>query len=284
MSGKPLYRWSLASSDGASAVCSNGSITLVDRGLEPLERQARLFVLSGLNVRQHVSPALLGYIRRERRRGVAVGGLCSGAYVLAKAGLLNDVETAIHWEFHDSFMEEFPEVGLCRKVFVADERIVTASGGTATADLMLHLIGSAHGADLARAVADQMVYHSYRDSSVEQRVFLPGHGKVMSRHLSRAIQMMADSIDTPLSTAEIAEEIGISTRQLERLFARHLNCTPKKYFVDMRLQRAQNLLNQTDRTITEVTYACGFSSPSYFARVFKSQFGITPMTQRARIA
>jgi transcriptional regulator GlxA family with amidase domain len=102
-------------------------------------------------------------------------------------------------------------------------------------------------------------------------------------HLARAIQLMADTIEAPLSPAEIAQEVGISTRQLERIFGRHLNCSPKKYSVDMRLQKARHLLLQTEKPVTEIALACGFSSSTHFARVFRAQFGITPAMQRDRI-
>lgn len=283
ISGDELYKWSFASENGKTATCSNGSVTLVHSGFRQIPRSDLLFVLSGLHVQKYVTPALMATIRAERSRGTALGALCSGAYILAKTGILKNVRTAIHWEFHDSFMEEFPDVALVRNVFVADERIVTASGGTATADLMLHLIEQKHGLDLSVAVADQMVYNSVREASAEQRVSLQARHGMRNPHLVRAIQLMSDSIEEPLSPARIANEIGISTRQLERLFGRYLNCSPKKYSVDMRLQKARNLLVQTDQSVMDVAFACGFGSSSHFSRVFRGQFGITPMSQRTRL-
>ncbi len=228
VSGEKLYDWTLASEDGASATGSNGVQNIVQRGWEPVRKSDRLFVVAGVNVRKHVTPALLSGIRRERSLGTKIGGICSGAYVLAKAGMLEDVRTAVHWEYHDSFMEEFPTVSLVRSVFVADDRIVTASGGTAAADLMLHLIAETHGMDLSVAVADQMVYNAVRESTAEQRVSLQSRHGMRNAHLASAIQLMSESIEEPLTPAAIAREIGISVRQLERIFGRYLNCSPKK--------------------------------------------------------
>ncbi|UWQ85793.1 GlxA family transcriptional regulator [Leisingera caerulea] len=283
VSGQDLYDWSFGSENGETATCSNGSVTLVHYGFDAIPKCYRLFALSGIHMRKHVTKPLLAALRREKARGVAVGALCSGAWVLAKAGFLDGMQAAIHWEYHDSFMEAFPEVNLVRSVFVADEKHVTASGGTATADLMLHLIERTHGYDLAVAVADQMVYNAVRNATAEQRVSLQSRNGMRNAHLARAIQMMHDHISDPISPARIAEEIGISTRQLERLFGKYLNTSPKKYSMEMRLERARNLLIQTEASVTEVALSCGFDSPGHFSRVYKAAFNVTPMLQRGRI-
>lgn len=284
VSGKPLYRWTLLSEDGKTATCSNGSVTLVDGGMEAGRKTDRLFLISGLNVQAHSTPKLLNWLRRERAAGAPLGGICSAAYVLAKAGFLNDVETALHWAWHDLFTEEFPEVRLVRNVFVARGRIITASGGTAAADLMLHLIGSAHGEDLATEVADQMVYNAVREGTAAQRVSIQSRHGMRNEHLKRAIAMMEEAIESPMSPSLIAEELGISTRQLERLFGRYLNSTPKHYFMEMRLHRAQNLLVQSEQSVTEIAMACGFQTTSHFSKVYRAHFGRSPLSQRAKIA
>jgi transcriptional regulator GlxA family with amidase domain len=284
VSGEELYRWSFRSEGGETAVCSNGSVTLVHGGFTDLPKCDQLFVLSGIHMRDHVTRPLLAALRREKAKGTSVGALCSGAWVLAEAGFLQDMKAAIHWEYHDSFMEAFPDVSLVRSVFVADEKHMTASGGTATADLMLHLIERDHGYDLSVAVADQMVYNAVRDATAEQRVSLQSRNGMRNRHLARAIQIMQDHLGEPVSPKVISDEIGISTRQLERLFGKYLNTSPRKYFMEMRLERARNLLVQTESSVTEVALACGFESPGHFSRVYRSAFGVTPMLQRGRIS
>ncbi len=283
VSGKPLYRWSLISADGKTATCSNGSVTLVHGGMEPVKHADRLFVISGINVQDHVTPELLTFLRRERAAGTPLGAICSAAYVLARAGFLEGMETAVHWAYHDLFVEEFPGVHLVRNVFCARPKIITASGGTAAADLMLHLIGQEHGTDLATSVADQMVYNAVREGSAAQRVSLQSRHGMRNAHLMRAIRMMEENIEEPLPPSAIAERLGISTRQLERLFGRYLNSTPKHYFLEMRLHRARNLLVQTDQSITEIAMACGFRSTSHFSKVFRGVFGTSPVAQRSTL-
>ncbi len=281
--GAALYSWSFASEDGVSATASNGCATGVHHGFNSLEPADYLFVLSGLDVQHSATPGLLAAIRHGRAHGARVGALCSAAYILAEAGLLDGQRAAIHWDYHDVFMEKFPEVNLSRSVFVSDDPIITASGGAATADLMLHLIEARHGAELATDVADQMVYNAVRDGSADQRVSLQSRRGVRNQHLAQAIRLMSHSMEAPLTPSEIADAIGISVRQLERLFGRHLNCSPKKYFTDMRLQKARRLLLQSEQSVTEIALACGFNSPAQFSKNYRTQFGTAPSRQKNKI-
>lgn len=283
VSGRDLYRWSLASVDGISARCSNGSVTLVDRGLQPMGHADRLFVLSGIHVQQSTTPAVLNYLRREKSTGTAMGAICSAAYVLARAGFLDGVKTAIHWEYHDLFAEEFPEVDLVRSIFVANQKYITASGGTAAADLMLHLIARQHGNDLSTAVADQMCYNAVREGTAAQRVSIQSRHGMRNDHLARAIAIVEARMEDPLAPCELADLLGISTRQLERLFGRYLNTSPKRYITEMRLHRARNLIVQSEQSITEIAMACGFNSTSHFSKVFRSHYGISPLAQRTTL-
>lgn len=284
ISGKPLYEWSLVTETGGPATCSNGIVTLVDHALDRLPQPDRLLLLSGVGVRDRATRSLMNGVRRQARKGVQIGGLCSAAWILARAGMLDGMRAAIHWDFHDAFVEEFPDVILQRSVFVADERIVTASGGTATADLMLHLIEAQHGEALATEVADQMVYSVVRKATAEQRLSFQARHGIRNGHLTHAIRRMGETVESPLTPAEIAAEIGISVRQLERLFERYLTSSPKKYQLDVRLQKARHLLLQTEMPVTEIAFACGFKSSGHFSRTYKNHFGVAPGSQRGRIS
>ena len=283
ISGAELYRFSLASEDGSPATCLNGLKMEVQASPDTLPRCDSLFVLASEAMAAHADRKLLGALRRARAQGIPVGGLCSGAWILAEAGLLTGRRAALHWDYHDSFTELFPEVDLVQTVFVDDPKHPTAAGGTATADYMLHVIERDHGPDLATAIADQMVYSGVRSDTVEQRVSLQARLGMRNPHLARAIQIMRETIEDPVPPSCIAERIGISPRQLERLFARFMNATPKKFYVDMRLERARKLLLQTEASVIEVGLACGFDSPSHFSRLYKDRFGLTPTHQRNKL-
>lgn len=283
VSGKELYKWSILSENGETATCSNGIVTAVDGGISDIQKCDYLFVLSGINMRAHATRPLLAALRRERALGTPIGALCSGAWLLAEAGFLNGSEAAIHWEYHDSFTEAFPEVNLVRSVFTVEGKYITASGGTATADLMLHLIEDQHGHDLAVSVSDQMVYNAVRNATAEQRVSVQSRNGMRNAHLAKAIQIMEQNVEAPISPSDIASQLGISTRQLERLFGKFLNASPKKYFMEMRLDRARKLLLQSEASITEVAFACGFENPGHFSRVYRANFGITPHMQKNKL-
>lgn len=280
---RDLYSWQLASPDGRPARCSNGAVTLVDRGLAPLGRDDRLMIVSGINVQNHATAELRRYLRAERARGAQIGAICSGAYILAEAGFLDGRRAAVHWEFHDVFAERFPSVNLTKSVFVADEKFVTASGGAAVADLMLHMIARDHGRDLAAAVADQMVYNAVREGSATQKVSVRSRYGLRNSRLGEAIRLIEEHVETPLSSAEIADRLGISTRQLERMFERYMNTSPKRYIMELRLHRARNLIVQSDQALTEIAMACGFVSTSHFSKVYRDHFGNTPGSQRSTL-
>ena len=237
IAGREVYSWRLLAEDGTSATCSNGAVTLVDGDLGSLGRDEEAFVVSGLRVPDHVTPGLLHPLRRAKAHGTRIGAICSGAYVLARAGFLNGRKATIHWAWHGLMREKFPDVDLQSSVFVSDPLHPTASGGTAAADMMLHRIAQDHGRDVAMEVSNQMLYSAIRDSGASQRISLQARHGFRSTHLVRAIALIEDSVETPLSPPEIAEELGISVRQLERLFGKYLNTSPKRYITETRLQR-----------------------------------------------
>ncbi|WP_422050850.1 GlxA family transcriptional regulator [Shimia sp.] len=280
ISGKDLYNWTLLSENGKTVTCSGGIVMQVDGGFDHAPKCDQVFVLSGSNMQKHTSTNLIKALREQRAKGHPIGALCSGAWILAEAGFLDGMQAAIHWDFHDAFMEKFPEVNLVRNVFVADEKYITASGGTATADLMLHKVETDHGSGLAMDVADQMVYSGARNASAEQRVSLQARNGMRNRHLAKALQIMQDTLENPISPADIAKDLGISSRQLERLFGRYLNSSPKRYHLEMRLERARHLLMQTEASVIDVALACGFESPGHFSRVYRIAYGVSPSMQR----
>jgi len=279
MSGKELYRWALVSENGHHQTCSIGTTLLVDQGFEPLQRGDHLFVVAGANVRQHVSTPLIDYLRRQSRHGVRLGAVCSASYVLAQAGLLSGKSCAIHWAYHDILAEEFPDIRLRRSVYVSDESIVSASGGPAATDLMLHLIAEAHGPDLAGVIADQMVYNAVRSGVSEQRLSFAARFGMRNHKIIRAFRIMESHVEDRLNTTEIARELGITVRQLQRLFNRFVGKSPARVYAEIRLDRARNLLLQTDMSVTEVSVACGFGSTSNFSRSYRDYFGHSPNSE-----
>jgi AraC family transcriptional regulator, glycine betaine-responsive activator len=280
VAGEQLYAWVLAGEGGGEAVSSNGAAFKLDMGLEEIGRDDTLLVCGGLDIQRSATKGVVAWLRREARRGVTVGGLCTGAYAVAKAGLLDGKKATIHWENQDGFLEEFEEVNLTKSVFVIDGNRITSAGGTASLDLMLKIIAGDHGEELANTVADQLIYSAIRTDQDTQRLSIPTRIGVRHPKLSQVIQMMESNIEDPISPADLAEEVGMSTRQLERLFRRYLNRSPKRYYMELRLGKARNLLMQTDMSVINVALACGFASPSHFSKCYRSHYNTTPYRER----
>ncbi|MGV6889686.1 GlxA family transcriptional regulator [Rhodophyticola sp. SM2404] len=280
MSGHELYSWALAGEGGEIAHCSAGIGFKLDMDLDELQRDDTIMLCGGINVQAATSKRVLNWLRREARRGATIGGLCTAGYSLAKAGLLDGKRATIHWENQDSFSEEFEDVTLTKSVFVIDGNRITTAGGTASIDLMLKIIANDHGEDLANMVADQLIYTSIRTDQDTQRLSIPTRIGVRHPKLGQVIRMMEQNIEEPISPASLAKDVGMSTRQLERLFRRYLNRSPKRYYMELRLAKARNLLMQTDMSVINVALACGFASPSHFSKCYRAHYDTTPYRER----
>jgi transcriptional regulator GlxA family with amidase domain len=280
MARRPLYSWRLVSETGAPATASNGVVVQVDGGLEEIQREASIVVCTGFGLERASSKPVLTWLRKQARRGVGVGAVCTGSYVLAKAGLLDGKRCTIHWENHASFGEEFPEVELSNLLYCVDDGIFTCAGGTSAADMMLHLIAEQHGPDLGSLVADTLVHTPVRTDADEQRLSVPARIGVRHPKLVSIIQKMERSTEEPISPSDLAKTVNMTTRQLERLFRRYLNRSPKRYYMELRLEKARNLLLQTDMSVINVALACGFTSPSHFSKCYRAHFNRTPYRER----
>ncbi|WP_230382976.1 GlxA family transcriptional regulator [Paracoccus shanxieyensis] len=280
IAGREIYAWRLIGENGETAVCSNGTRLVLDGGLGETQRGDTVLVCGGVDVARAATRPVLAWLRREARRGPRMGALCTGAWVLAEAGLLDGRRATIHWENQDGFAEEFPDVELIRTVFVEDGSRLTAAGGTAAIDLMLRQIARDHGADLANRVADQMIHTSIRSEDDFQRLSIPT--RIGARHprLAQVVARMEANIEDPISPARLALDADMSPRQLERLFARYLGRSPKRYYMELRLERARNLLLQTEMNVMEVALACGFASAAHFSKCYRATYGRTPYRQK----
>ena len=278
--GQDVYEWSIASLDGRPVLASSGLDLAPTVPLEKLGKVEILFVCGGINVREAVSPPLLAALRRLAERRVGLGALCTGGYALARAGLLDHYRATIHWENLPALREEFPRVQLNDQVFSIDRDRCTASGGTAPLDLMLNLIQLKHGLRVSQLVSEQFVLERVR--SAEDRQYVPLRAQVGSSHRSmiQVAELMEENIEKPLSLEHIARTTGLSRRQIERLFRRHLDCVPKRYYLEMRLRRARELLLQTAMPIVDVTTSCGFKSPPHFSRCYRAKYGHPPSAER----
>ncbi len=280
MLGRDAYSWRLAGESGTTTLCSNGVAFGLDMGLDDLDRDDVVMVCGGMHAQRAATKPLIAWLRKTARRGAMMGGLCTGSYALAAAGLLDGKRATIHWENHDGFAEDFDDVKLTKSVFVMDGNRVSTAGGTASMDLMLTLLSDHHGEELASLVADQLIYSSIRTDQDTQRLSIPTRIGVRHPKLSQVIEIMERHTEEPVSPAHLAREVGMSTRQLERLFRRYLSRSPKRYYMELRLQKARNLLMQTEMSVINVALACGFASPSHFSKCYRAFYDTTPYRER----
>ncbi len=275
-----LYRWSVHSVSGDMITASNGISIKVDGDLDAISERADVVVCGGVNVHHHIDRKLINWLRKAARRGLSLGAVCTGAHVLAEAGLLDGYACTIHWENLPGFSEAFPEINVTGSLFEIDRDRFTSAGGTAALDMMLAMVANQNGAELASTVAELSLHSPIRHHSEHQRMSLPA--RIGSRHpkLVGIIEEMEGNLEEPLSPSVLAKQAGLSTRQLERLFRRYLDRSPKRYYLELRLKKARSLLLQTDMSVINVALACGFSSPSHFSKCYRAFYGRTPYRER----
>jgi transcriptional regulator GlxA family with amidase domain len=278
--GMKSYSWHITTLDGQAVRASNEVIVHPDLPLADLRETDMLLICAGMNTERYVDQNLISALRKFRAKGVALGGLCTGAVVLAMAGLLNGYRCTAHWENLAGFRENFPDLDITSAMYEVDRDRVTCSGGIAPLDLMIHLIALDAGRDLATNVADQMVHHWVREPHEQQRMSLLERTGVRHPKLLEVLALMEDNLEEPLSQDKIAAAVRISARQLERLFQSHLHKTPSRYYLDLRLARAQHLLLHSALPIVQIAIASGFGSSAHLAKSYRAAFGHTPSAER----
>lgn len=277
---KSIYEWTLATLDGTPAIASCGLSLGPTVSVDRIGPANIVFVCGGINVEQAVTMELLGVLKSLDQRHVPLGALCTGGYALAKAGLLDKYKAVIHWENMTALKEKFPRVIFSDQVFSIDRDRYTCSGGIAPLDMMLQIIKEHLGRDIAPIISDQFILDRIRNDQDRQHVPLQSRVGLFHENLIEAAALMEANIEEPLSLDEIANLVGVSRRQIERLFKRYVGEVPTKYYLDMRLRRARILLLQTPMSVMEVAVACGFQSPPHFSKCYRNLFGHTPSAER----
>jgi len=286
--GREAYTWRLVSPDGTSAEASCGISLKSDSTIEAerlvvasRERPFMVVVCGGRNVERYASKTSEAWLRECRQRAIAIASLCTGAHVLAEARLLDDKRCVIHWENYPSFAERFAGAAVRTGLFEIDGAIHTCAGGAASFDMMLHLIRSDFGEAVVAGVCEQAIVDRIRSSEDLQR--MPFAPRAVKHHpvVARLIERMQETLADPLPVEALMSDIGLTRRQIERLFRNELGQSPGKFYMKLRLERAKLLLQQTKKPIVEVAIACGFSSASHFSTSYRDAYGGSPHQARA---
>lgn len=285
--GREVYSWRLISYDGQPATASNQLSVIVDGSLEEErsrihvdERPDIIFVCAGEGIENYKNETLNRWIKASYGRNTAVAGLCTGAWILADAGLLDEKRCAIHWEILPGFAERFPEAEVYADLFEYDGNVYTCAGGTAALDMMLHLINQEHDSAVVNRVCEMCLADRIRNPHDRQRLPLRARLGIQNSKLLTVIEMMEANLSEPISLVEIAGYIGLSRRQIERLFHKNLGCSPARYYLELRLDRARHLLLQSNIPIVEVGVACGFVSASHFSKCYRELYSRSPQQER----
>ncbi|PZN52305.1 MAG: AraC family transcriptional regulator [Proteobacteria bacterium] len=287
MLGYEAYKWRLTSIDGNPVRASNGVECAVDTSLDEerrrmagSDRPSMAIVCSGINVEKYSNRSVFAWLREEYNRGVAIGGLCTGAYVLANAGLLSNKRCAIHWENLPGFQEAFPKANVFADLFEVDQNIYTCAGGTAALDMMLKLIGDDFDENIVNRVCEQVLTDRVRNPTDRQRLPLRARLGVQNSKVLTIIELMEANLAEPLSLLEIANRVDLSRRQIERLFRSEMGRSPARYYLEIRLDRARHLLIQSSMPVVEVAVACGFVSASHFSKCYRELYSRSPQQER----
>ena len=283
VAGSRVYSWRTISRDGGAVTASDGLSVNADFGIGD-EIQPRtvdaIVVCGGEGVERFAAKPVLRWLRACSGRGLALGSTCTGSYVLAKAGLLDGYRCSIHWENYAALTLGFPKITVSRSIYTIDRGRFTSSGGTAPMDMMLYFVRSELGTEISAGVADQFVHERIRDTRDRQHIPLRHVVGGKSTKLVTAVELMESNIREPFSQIELASYVGLSRRQLQRLFQKYLLCSPSHYYLQLRLERARQLLFQTELSIVEIAAQTGFVSSSHFSTTYKELYGNTPSADR----
>jgi len=280
LSRRALYGWRLLSRDGRAVMASDGLALDVAESIDGRFRPPTVIVCGPYDPQSYRDERVFAWLRALASGGAQLGGLETGSYVLARARVLDRHRCTIHWENAPGFREAFPTIEVTSELFEFDGRRFTCAGGTAALDMILHLITLDYGRKLATAVSESCLHAGIRPPRAPQRMELRQRLGVAHPRLLRCVALMQEHLEQPLSPHAIAARVGLSRRQLERLFKGYLGTTPSAYYMGLRLARGRDLLCQTSMPVIDVAVACGFRSPGHFSHRFRDHYGETPRDAR----
>ena len=277
---KQLYNWQLISVNDQPVASDSGFILMPHGSIDQAGDFSLLLIVSSLVAAGYCNSRVNSWLRRLARTDCRLGAVDCGTILLARAGLLDGYHCALPWQLEEDFAEQFPEVVVTRDLFSIDRGRLTCAGETAVLDLMLALITEQQGPDTAVEVADHMLYTRIRAPGESQRMAIEWRYGITDSRMVKAITLMEQHIEHPRSMHAIAHTVGISLRQLDRLFVKQLHHSPSRFYLGLRLKHAQMLLMQSTDSILGIALRCGFCDASHLGKCYRKIFHETPAQVR----
>jgi AraC family transcriptional regulator, glycine betaine-responsive activator len=281
---RSVYEYVTIGETGNAVLASDGVHVLPNFSIANAPKLNAVLVVGPNPIPQSDLEPILRWLKRCDREGAALGGVDTGTYFLARAGLLDGYRCTIHWEDMGELVESFPRLLVSRNLFEVDRNRCSCSGGVAAVDMMIHLIRQAPGGRMLAMAVSELLICQHRGPEESQPVPLKNLIGAGRPKLIEAVTLMEANIEEPLSMVELASHVGLSSRQLERLFSVNLGCKPSQYYLRLRLDRARQLLKRTDRSVSEIAVACGFVSLAHFTTRYGTTFGVSPRLARLQDA
>lgn len=276
LSGENLYKIEHLCGEGNSAISSGGITLEASLKLSEAAGLDILFVIAGGNPSSFDNEEVIATLRRLSTRGVVLGGVSAGPYILAVSGVMKDRRMTVHWEHAPSLIERLPNLLVARSLYVMDRDRFTCAGGTAPLDMMHAIITNHHGAQFAREVSDWFMHTEVRPAGGQQRAGLAERHNTTNGSVLETIDVMENHLADPLTLNQLASLCNLSSRQLNRIFRSHIGHGTMQFYVELRLNQAKKLCEQSALSITEIALATGFSSTSHFSSKFKDHFKLSP--------
>ncbi len=278
---RKAYTFRCCTLDGNDAVASNERTMRADCALDEIGRTDLLAVCSSDDIEQiALTGAQKARIRQLAKQSSRVAGICTGAYVLAGLGLLDNRNCTIHWEYADLFRELYPRAELVDSLIQTDGKYLTCAGGTAALDLMIGFIAQVHGGVVASDVGEIALHHDRRTGNERQHTLMRDDLDMVPQRVRNSIRLMTENISEPLSLQQIGDMLNVSPRQMQRDFQKYLNCSPLEYYNKIRIDIARQLVCRTSMRMIDIAVACGFASASHFSNRYRAAHGNSPAWDR----
>jgi AraC family carnitine catabolism transcriptional activator len=281
---RAIFEWTLLSLDGEPVQASNGLVTVASHGLRADQGFDVCLVIASFDVHKHSrNLALKSWLRKQALFGAVLMGVETGTELLAAAGVLDGYEAAVHWDNLQGFQESYPRVIAKPQLYTLERQRMTCAGATTTLDMLLGWIGQSVDSDLAREIGMHLLMGHVRAPADNQLDSGQTNTSLYGSKIRRAVQLMEKALEEPLDCEAIANQVGLSRRQLERQFKHQTGLSPLKYYITLRLAKAHSLLQQTGLSVAQVAACSGFGSLEHFSRTYRARFGCPPSEDRSQV-